>query len=205
MRVVGPDRHEVMRGALRGVAVTLLGLVTVIPAAAGADAPPAVGRARFSLAKAGETFTRPGEIREIKLTAIDSGGRFTIVDGYLSAGMQLPAHFHQWHSETFYVLEGQEEWTVDGETHRLGPGSLVYIPPGAIHSVRVIGERDSHHLLISEPGGHEYSIRRQQQQTAGERADPDAQRKLMELNDFHLAPARKPAGSVQDGPGAVTR
>jgi oxalate decarboxylase/phosphoglucose isomerase-like protein (cupin superfamily) len=79
---------------------------------------------------------------------------------------------------------------VNGETHLLTPGALVYIPPGAVHSARVIGDKDSHHLLISEPGGHEYSIRRQQQQTPAEMANPEKQKELMELNDFHM-PAPK--------------
>lgn len=188
MNILEHDRWFTKLGA------ALLGAMMLLPAgvataadAARADAAPAATRQHFSLAKAGETFTRKGEIREIKLTAIDSGGRFSIVDGYLSVGMKVPAHFHAWHSETFYVLEGQEEWTVNGETHLLTPGSLVYIPPGAVHSARVIGDKDSHHLLISEPGGHEYSIRRQQQQTPAEMADPELQQKLMELNDFHMA------------------
>jgi quercetin dioxygenase-like cupin family protein len=191
MSILEHDRRVATLGAL------LLGAALLLPAgsAVAADATQggathASARQHFSLAKAGETFTRKGEIREIKLTAIDSGGRFTIVDGYLSVGMKVPAHFHAWHSETFYVLEGQEEWTVNGETHLLTPGALVYIPPGAVHSARVIGDKDSHHLLISEPGGHEYSIRRQQQQTPAEMANPEKQKELMELNDFHM-PAPK--------------
>lgn len=148
-------------------------------------------RAHFSLAGAGETYTRKGEVREIKLTAIQSDGRYTMVDGELKKGTGVPAHFHKWHAEVFYVTSGQVEWTVDGETHLMGPGSLVYIPPGAVHAVKVIGDQDEHHLLISQPGGHEYVIRRQQAQTPAEQADPAAREKLDELNDFYLAPIRK--------------
>lgn len=182
------------RALLRGgaAAASLLLAVTAADAAEPTTPAGAAGAThRFSLANAGETHNRKGEVREIKLTAIDTGGRFTVVDGRLDAGTVVPAHYHLWHSETFYVMEGQEEWTVNGETHVLTPGSLVYIPPGAIHSARVIGNQDTHHLLIMEPGGHEYSIRRQQAQTPDEAANPEAQRRMMELNDFHLPPPAK--------------
>ena len=42
-------------------------------------------------------------------------------------------HTHDDHTDTFYVLEGEVLFTVDGETFRGGPGTFVAAPPGVRH------------------------------------------------------------------------
>ena len=49
----------------------------------------------------------------------------------------LPEHSHP-HEQVANCMEGVFELTVDGETLRLQPGSIVVIPPGATHSGRSI-------------------------------------------------------------------
>jgi len=51
----------------------------------------------------------------------------------IEAGAQLPEHSHP-HEQVANVLEGEFELTVDNEKKRLGPGSVVIIPPHAVHS-----------------------------------------------------------------------
>jgi quercetin dioxygenase-like cupin family protein len=51
----------------------------------------------------------------------------------IEAGAQLPEHSHP-HEQVTNVLEGKFELAVDKEKKRLGPGSVVIIPPHAIHS-----------------------------------------------------------------------
>jgi quercetin dioxygenase-like cupin family protein len=41
--------------------------------------------------------------------------------------------------ELVMVLEGELEFEINGETSHAGPGEEVYIPAGAVHSVRNIG------------------------------------------------------------------
>ena len=36
--------------------------------------------------------------------------------------------------QVMYVIEGACDFTVDGETRRVGPGGVVVIPPHAVHS-----------------------------------------------------------------------
>jgi quercetin dioxygenase-like cupin family protein len=43
-------------------------------------------------------------------------------------------HFHKVATELYYVLEGRGSVTVDGVEHEVWKGSLVHIPPGAVHS-----------------------------------------------------------------------
>lgn len=43
-------------------------------------------------------------------------------------------HFHKRSTELYYVLDGSGTVTVDGHEHPVAKGSLVHIPPLAVHS-----------------------------------------------------------------------
>ena len=47
-----------------------------------------------------------------------------------------PPHTQEWH-EVQYVLEGEVEFWLDGQWHRLGPGDVEVLPAGVAHTVRV--------------------------------------------------------------------
>lgn len=53
------------------------------------------------------------------------------------AGVPLPEHSHP-HEQVTNVIEGVFELTVEGETKRLEAGSVVVIPPHAVHSGRSV-------------------------------------------------------------------
>ncbi len=42
-------------------------------------------------------------------------------------------HTHDDHTDSFYVLEGEVEFTVGDDTVRAGPGTVLSAPPGARH------------------------------------------------------------------------
>ena len=46
-------------------------------------------------------------------------------------------HSHPDHTDSFYVLEGEVEFLVDGEWRRGGPGTYVSAPPGVVHGFRI--------------------------------------------------------------------
>jgi quercetin dioxygenase-like cupin family protein len=48
-------------------------------------------------------------------------------------------HFHKLHSDSFYVLEGELEFRVDGETIRAEAGTSVIVPPGVVHAFTSVG------------------------------------------------------------------
>ncbi len=47
-----------------------------------------------------------------------------------------PVHTQEWH-EVQYVVDGEAEFWLDGEWHRLGPGSVQVLPAGVPHTVRI--------------------------------------------------------------------
>ena len=50
-------------------------------------------------------------------------------------GAHLPLHHHE-PEETYYVVSGHGHIEIDGHAAEIGPGSAVYIPSNAKHTVR---------------------------------------------------------------------
>jgi mannose-6-phosphate isomerase-like protein (cupin superfamily) len=59
----------------------------------------------------------------------------------LPSGGELPAHHHA-QPEVYFVLDGIGTVTIDGSSRPLSPGAGVFIPGGAVHSVRSTGATD---------------------------------------------------------------
>ena len=147
------------------------------------------GRHVFSIVDDLETHSIRSTQTKFLLTAAQSGGRFSIVDETFYPGMDSrPGHTHTFHSEVFYVMTGQMEWTVDGDIQLLGPGDLVYIPPGAQHATRVMGDEPVHALMLFEPGGYEQGYFARSALTDADRQDPEEMQKLRTLMDVVPAP-----------------
>src|SRR4051812_30247159 len=59
----------------------------------------------------------------------------SLVEFEMRAGFKGPEpHTHDDHVDSFYVLEGEPEFLMDGETLRLGSGSFVAAPIGVVHT-----------------------------------------------------------------------
>ena len=55
----------------------------------------------------------------------------------LDSGATFPEHQHP-HEQIVSMLEGNLELVVEGVSHRLAPGQVFVIPPGARHSGRAL-------------------------------------------------------------------
>ena len=55
----------------------------------------------------------------------------------VDAGAAMPEHSHP-HEQVATLLEGEFEFTLDGETRLLRPGTVVAVPPGAVHGGRAL-------------------------------------------------------------------
>ena len=70
-----------------------------------------------------------GELPHLEVLELSFGPDFEGVD----------PHTHPDHTDSFYVLEGEAEFLVNGEWRRGGPGTYVSVPPGVEHGVRSAG------------------------------------------------------------------
>ena len=142
----------------------------------------------FVLKGKGQIFDKlKDEYVEVKLSAAQTEGRYTVQDEHWHPGFDVPPHFHKEHAETFYLMDGQFEWTVGGEKHLMSAGDLVYIPPNTVHSVHVVGNKDAHVLFIYQPGGYEHYETREMSYSEKDREKPEIKKMLREQSDFHLA------------------
>lgn len=141
----------------------------------------------FSMAGQRPTFEEDGVAdAEVVVTKLQSEGRYSITISRWLSTFEVPPHCHKDHAETFYVLDGQVEWTVEGETHILKAGDALYVPPNTVHSVRVLGGRDSRNMLIYEPGGYEEQPDYKMNYTAEELQTPEIKDRIRKMSDFHV-------------------
>ena len=67
-------------------------------------------------------------------------------------GGQVPAHEHA-QEEVYYVLAGDGEIEIDGETRGIREGEAVYVPSGSPHNLRNPGKRDMTFIFVYSPAG----------------------------------------------------
>jgi mannose-6-phosphate isomerase-like protein (cupin superfamily) len=60
-------------------------------------------------------------------------------------------HSHADHVDSFYVLEGEAEFTFGAEVVRAGPGTYVAAPIGVVHGFRNVGPGDLRLLNVHAP------------------------------------------------------
>jgi mannose-6-phosphate isomerase-like protein (cupin superfamily) len=95
-----------------------------------------------------------GMLAEVKASAADTGGRYTLVEITAPAGLQAPLHVHYTDDEGFYVLEGSVTIIVGDETVELAAGQHAYGPRDVRHKF-IIGPDGAKMLWVLAPSGFE--------------------------------------------------
>ncbi len=94
-----------------------------------------------------------GELVTCKTTSEQTGGAYSLFEVNTQPGGGGLPHVQHREDESFYVLEGEFEFLVEGRTMRAGAGSLLYIPKGTLHAHKNVGEGVGRMLLTQTPGG----------------------------------------------------
>jgi len=71
----------------------------------------------------------------------------------MPVGFSSPYHTHTREDESFYVLDGEMAFVVDGEWHRAKAGTFVFGPRHLPHGFKVVGNRPARMLLLASPAG----------------------------------------------------
>ena len=95
-----------------------------------------------------------GMLAEVKASAADTGGKYTLLDITAPAGLQTPLHVHYREDEGFYVLEGSVSIEVGDQVVELGAGEHAFGPRNIPHRFTV-GPDGAHMLWVLTPGGFE--------------------------------------------------
>lgn len=96
-----------------------------------------------------------------KIERTDAGYVYWFADKSLADGKTLklsvvgpqaashPPHVHD-EDEFFFVLEGQAEFHLDGETTTGGPMTSFYCPSAIAHGIRNVGDKELKYLVIKK-------------------------------------------------------
>lgn len=96
-----------------------------------------------------------GDRQMVKVTGADTDGTFALVENHNPPGVGIPPHIHHREDELFYVIDGQVEFTLDGEPVVGEAGTTVFLPKGTPHAFRVVGDVPARMLTLLVPAGLE--------------------------------------------------
>jgi quercetin dioxygenase-like cupin family protein len=124
----------------------------------------------------GPVFEAYGDSMQIKLGGEHTGNKLAIGLETTPPGGGPPPHLHRDEDETFLILEGRYSFLANGEWTELGPGGVVYVPRGEIHTFRNVGDSSSRHWVMTTPSGFEKFF--EESATVFAAGPPDMQRIL---------------------------
>lgn len=124
-----------------------------------------------------------GDVQTIKLTGKDTSGRFTLMENDNPPGIGIPLHVHENEDEIFRILEGEMEFTVNGQTSTLKTGDTIFLPRQIPHSFKVVGESNAKAIVTIIPSGIENMFEQLCQLPAGK---PDLSKVSDICNSFGI-------------------
>jgi mannose-6-phosphate isomerase-like protein (cupin superfamily) len=97
----------------------------------------------------GEGEQLPGDDRELRILV--SHEKIDALEIECGPGYGPDPHVHEREVDSFYMLEGELEFTIGEETVRAGPGSFVSAPPGVRHGFKNPGPGRARFLNLHTP------------------------------------------------------
>jgi quercetin dioxygenase-like cupin family protein len=71
----------------------------------------------------------------VKIAAADTGGAYALMEDNLKREFALGLHLHRAHAETFYILDGNVDFYLDGSWVTASPATTVHIPAGRLRPI----------------------------------------------------------------------
>ena len=106
-------------------------------------------------AGAGRVVHAFGDEFTFLLEGSHTGGRCTVFIEVTAPETGPPPHYHENQDEWFYVMEGRVAFFKDGAWTEVAPGSSVFIPKGAVHTFKNVGDQPLRQLITVSPSGFE--------------------------------------------------
>ena len=141
----------------------------------------------------GEALWFNNDLLTLKATGEQTGGGFLLVEELARRGKLTPLHTHPVEAESFYILEGEVRFHLDGAEQTAGPGSFVSVPAGVPHAYVVTSEVARTLCLITPGDGPMEAFFRDAGEPASERTLPAAG----PLDIARIAAAAQRTGAVK--------
>jgi mannose-6-phosphate isomerase-like protein (cupin superfamily) len=95
--------------------------------------------------------TPPADWAYGRMQRILTGGEGGVANVAVARTNGLPPFLHTAYDEVYYVLSGSGTVKLDGEPHRLRPGSVVVIPAGVSHALEVDAGQELEFVIFGTP------------------------------------------------------
>jgi quercetin dioxygenase-like cupin family protein len=103
----------------------------------------------------GRTFSAVGDKYTFLATGEQTGEAFTLAEAVVLPGGGPPPHIHSREDESFYVLEGEVTFTVDGRDTVAQAGTFVQAPRDIPHAFKNHTSTTARMLILCVPAGFE--------------------------------------------------
>ena len=108
-----------------------------------------------------------------KVRGGQTGDALTAFENVIPPGEGPPMHVHANEDESWYVLEGDLRFALDGELEPASAGTFVFVPRGTPHCFQNVGDAPARILVLFTPSGMERFFERFAELPAG-RFDPES-------------------------------
>jgi mannose-6-phosphate isomerase-like protein (cupin superfamily) len=100
-------------------------------------------------------FILAGVLMKQVLGGTDTNGTFSLFENSSEGLSQTPIHVHADDDETIYVMAGEMQAIIAGETSIVKAGQAAFLPRGIPHQLMNVSGQPSHYMLICTPSGFE--------------------------------------------------
>lgn len=88
-----------------------------------------------------------------KADVASTAGAYCLMEHLVTPAANPPRHVHRAEDEAFYVLDGEVELDLDGDTVHATPGTFAFAPHGKPHAFRVLTPSARMLVITSSTGG----------------------------------------------------
>lgn len=103
----------------------------------------------------GSSIAVVGDIYRFLASGEDTDGRYALWHATVTPGGGPPSHIHTREAESFYVLEGEVTFYLEGDRRRAGPGAFILVPIGTLHTFKNETSEPATMLITVSPAGLE--------------------------------------------------
>jgi mannose-6-phosphate isomerase-like protein (cupin superfamily) len=92
------------------------------------------------------------ESRDVLRGALTTGEMIGVHESTQPAGMKPNTPHTIQHTEVIVVVEGTVAFEHDGKSEKVGPGSVIFVASGTLHTVRNVGEGTAKYCVVQMGG-----------------------------------------------------
>lgn len=141
---------------------------------------------------AGAAAYQPGEGRALDfgphrgVLKTAEGANIVPTEVTMVPGGDPPLHMHKTIHECVYVLEGEVEFVDESRTYPGKAGSVVTIPPGAVHGLRVVGTKPARVLTVCTPAEPAITMLEAMAEAMSAADDPQKMMEILSKADMQI-------------------